>query len=69
MTNYLLNMGQEASCCGAPEKTTRKMGKVSYGDKKKKYNAGDRRKQSVNTGDPNSCKHPSTLTLQWTSPP
>lgn len=30
-------MGNDASCCGAPEKTTRTGGKVSYGDKKKRH--------------------------------
>lgn len=30
-------MGQEASCCGSTEKTTRSGGKVKYGDNKKRH--------------------------------
>lgn len=30
-------MGTEASCCGAPEKTTRDGGKVTYGGPKKRH--------------------------------
>ena len=34
-------MGQEASCCGNTEKTTRSGGKVTYGDKKKRSGIQD----------------------------
>lgn len=47
-------MGQDASCCGAPEKTTRTGGKVSYGDRKKRHKDGSghsKRRPSVSTGD------------------
>jgi hypothetical protein len=30
-------MGQEASCCGSTDKTTRSGGKVKYGDNKKRH--------------------------------
>jgi hypothetical protein len=30
------NMGQVESCCGAPQKTTRTGGKITYGNNKKK---------------------------------
>ena len=55
-------MGQEASCCGAPEKTTRTGGKVSYGDKKKRHKEGSdykKRRPSVQTGEDSiDCKVP-----------
>ena len=45
-------MGNDASCCGAPEKTTRTGGKVSYGDKKKRHrDKKDARRPSAATSE------------------
>jgi len=53
-------MGQEASCCGNTEKTTRSGGKVTYGDKKKRSGIQDggkakrRRNRERDTNDSES---------------
>ena len=60
-------MGQEASCCGSTEKTTRSGGKIKYGDNKKRHvdskkapkarEARDRAGSAAGTG---TCKFKNT---------
>ena len=50
-------MGQEASCCGNTQKTTRSGGKVNYGDGAKKKHIRDKRpKRNYDETDRDTCK-------------
>ena len=50
-------MGQEASCCGNTQKTTRSGGKVTYGDGAKKKHIRDKRpKRNYEETDRDTCK-------------
>jgi hypothetical protein len=57
-------MGQEASCCGSTDKTTRSGGKVKYGDNKKRHVDGKKApkaREARSASGTGTCKNPLIL--------
>ena len=62
-------MGQEASCCGSTEKTTRTGGKIKYGDNKKRHVDNKkapkaREARSASASGTGTCKYEMTNQLR-----
>ena len=60
-------MGQEASCCGSTEKTTRSGGKVKYGDNKKRHvdsKKAPKAREARSASGTGTCKYRYELTFQ-----